>query len=92
MEQPEAEPKDKTPVEMRVSSDEESTDLPVFAERPQRPNTRTPTDRHNVFTHFPQTIRIVKSVSSRRLPEFRAETARNHEETVFFYLKFLVIP
>ena len=32
--------KEKTPDEMRLSSDEESTDLPVFAERSEGPNTK----------------------------------------------------
>ena len=52
VEQPEVKPKEQTPDEMRVSSKDQSTDLPGFAERSKRPNTRKPTNRHNVFTHF----------------------------------------
>ena len=54
-EQVAVEPRRKTLDDMRVSSAEVSTDLPFFAERSQRPNTRKPSDRHHVFyTFFPK--------------------------------------
>ena len=43
--------KRETPDDMRVSSEEEPTDLLVFADRSKRPNTTKPTGRHIVFTH-----------------------------------------
>ena len=45
------EPKEKTPHSMRVSSEEELTDIPFIAKRSKRPNTSMPTGRHNVCTH-----------------------------------------
>ena len=53
VDQPAVEPKGKTPDDMRVRSQEESSDLLVFAERSKRRTTRKPTGRHNVFTHVP---------------------------------------
>ena len=51
VEQPVVEPKEKTPDDMRVSSEEESADLTHIAERSQRPTASKPTGRHDVFTH-----------------------------------------
>ena len=48
------ESEEKTPNGKRVSSDEETTDLPFTAERSRRPNTSKPTGKHNVFYTFPQ--------------------------------------
>ena len=48
------EPREKTPEDMRVTSEEESADLRVFAEKTKRPNTSKSTGQHNAFTHFPQ--------------------------------------
>ena len=53
VEQPAVEPEEKTLDERRVNSKEESTDLPVSAERSKRPNTSKPIGRHKVCTHFP---------------------------------------
>ena len=76
---------------MRVSSEEESTDLPSFAERSKRQNTSKPFGRHKGFFNISPKIGILKLVSSRRLPELGAGTARMHEETVFIYRKFGVM-
>ena len=46
------EPKEKTPDHMRVSSEEEPTDLPFIADRSKRPNTSRPIGRHSVFTQL----------------------------------------
>ena len=40
--------------DMRVSSEEESTNLPFVADRAKRPNTSKPTGRHSIFAHFPK--------------------------------------
>ena len=48
------ESEEKTPNGMRVSSDEETTDLPLIAERSKRPNTSKPTGKHNVFYTVPR--------------------------------------
>ena len=48
------EPQEKTPDDMRVSPEEESTDLPFIAERSKRPNTSKPICSHNVLAHFHQ--------------------------------------
>ena len=48
-------PKKKTPDDMRVSSEEESTDLPPIANRFKKPHTSKPTAKHNfLFKHFPE--------------------------------------
>ena len=47
-------PREKTPEDMRVNSEEESADLRGFAEKTKRPNTSKSTGEHNAFTHFPQ--------------------------------------
>ena len=53
VEQPVVEP--QKPDDMRVSSEEESTDLPSIANRSRRPHTSKPTGRHKFFfTHFPK--------------------------------------
>ena len=41
--------RERTPDETRASSEEELTDLPVLAERSERPNTSKLTGRHNFF-------------------------------------------
>ena len=53
MEQPVVEPTETTPDDVRVSSEEESTDLASDADRYKIPNTRKPTGRHNFWTHVP---------------------------------------
>ena len=45
--------KRKTPDDMRVRSEEESTDLLSIANGSKRPHTSKPTGWHNVLTHFP---------------------------------------
>ena len=50
----EVEPKEKTPDDMRVRSEEESNDLPLFAEKSKRPTTSKSTGKHNVFTLVPK--------------------------------------
>ena len=52
VEQPAAEPKEQTHDDVEVSSEEESADLLLIAERSKRPNRSKPTGRHNVLTHF----------------------------------------
>ena len=51
VEQPVVEPKEKIPDDMRVSSEEESTALPLIAKRSKKSNTSKPIGRHSVFTH-----------------------------------------
>ena len=76
VEEPVVEPKEKTPDDMRVSSEEVSTDLPLIQERSQGPDTSKPGGRHTVFVlHIFLKILTVKSVSS-----LRAGTARKHKE------------
>ena len=58
------EPQEKTTDDMRVSPEEESTDLPFIAERSKRPNT-SKQFAATMFLHTFPKIRIVKSVSSR---------------------------
>ena len=82
VERPVVEPKEKTRDDMRVSSEEESTDLPSVANRSRRPNTSKPTGRQNVFLHIFVKIRLVKLARSQKLPELLARAARKHEETV----------
>ena len=67
---------------LRVSSEEQSIDLPFIGGGP-RDNTSKPIGRQNVCDAFLLKIRIVKFASSQRLPELRVGTARMHEETVF---------
>ena len=69
-----------TPVVMRVSSEEESIDLLVFAERSKRPNTSKPTGRHNVFT---QVCKFTKTTRApfRNRPETRGD--RNYHPQKF---------
>ena len=52
---------------MRVSSEEESTDLPFVEERSKKPDTSKPTGRP-MFSHIFPMIRIVKCVSPQKLP------------------------
>ena len=83
--QPVDEPEEKTPDDMKVSSEAEATDLPFIAERSMRPNTNKQANWQAQFFFYtiaPE-IRIAKSVSSPRLPELRAGTAPKREETVF---------
>ena len=83
------EPQEKICDEMRVSSEDELTDLRVFAERSKRPHT-TNQVAGTMFLHMFLKIRIVKSASSQRLLELRG-IAGQHEETVFIYRKFWVL-
>ena len=46
------EPKGKTLDDMKLSSEEQSNDLPGCANMSKRPNTSKPTGRHHNFTHF----------------------------------------
>ena len=55
----------KTRDDMRVSSEEEFTDLLVFAKRSRRPNTKQASWQAQRTCTFSQNIRIVKFVSSR---------------------------
>ena len=48
------EPKEKTPDDMRVSSEEESIDLPFFATRSKRANTSRPNGKNKICTLVPQ--------------------------------------
>ena len=73
VEHPAVERKDTTPDDMRVSSDEESTDLPTIANKSKRPNT---SERAQSVYTVSQKIRIVKFVSSRQLPERNRPEAR----------------
>ena len=68
--QPVVEPKEKTPDEMRVSSEEESTDLHVSAEMSKRPNTSKQTGRHKVFTPLPEDLncQVRKLTKTTRAP------------------------
>ena len=91
VEQTVVEQAEKTPDDMRVSSEEEPTDLPVVVEKSKRPPTSKPTGRHHKFSHISPKIRIENLVNSRRQPELRAGTARTREKTVSSYRKFLVI-
>ena len=63
-----------------MGSEEESTDLLVVRRKISETNTSKPICWHKVYTF--SLIRMVKSVSSRRLPEVRAETAWKHKETL----------
>ena len=55
VEQPVVEPRKITPDVLRVSSEEESINLHVFAERSRRPNKSKPNGRHNFLkTLFPK--------------------------------------
>ena len=54
VEQPQVEPQERTPDEMRVRSEEESTDFPYIAARSTRPNASQPTGRHSVYNIFSQ--------------------------------------
>ena len=66
---------------MRVSSDEESTDLPVITDKSKRPNTS-----HNVFKHFHKDLycevcKLTKTARPRKRPEARRD--RNHHPLKF---------
>ena len=73
---------------MRVSSEEVSAILPVFAERSRRPNTSTPSGRRNVVTHVPEDpIReVCKLTRTARAPcrnRLEARGDRNHHAPKF---------
>ena len=70
VEQTVVDPKERPSSDVRVSSEEKSTDLPFTAERSKRPNTSKPIGRH-IFFIFP-TIRIAKFAISHKLPGLRA--------------------
>ena len=55
---------------MRVSSEEESTDLHVSAEMSKRPNTSKQTGRHKVFTPLPEDLncQVRKLTKTTRAP------------------------
>ena len=74
---------------MRVSSEEESTDLPSIA---KRPHTNKPTGRRSVFFNIFLKIRILKFASSQILPELRAGIAWKREETESNIHTNLVVP
>ena len=63
VEQPVVAPKETTPDDTRVSSEEESTDLPFVAERFQRPNTSKQSGS-TMFLHIFPKIRSVRYPSS----------------------------
>ena len=87
VEQLEVEPKEKTPNDMRVKS-EESADNPVYTGKSKRPSTNKPTGKI-VFSHILQHVRIVQFVSSQRLPKLRAGTSPKREETAIIIHKNL---
>ena len=64
-------------LDMRVSAEEESADLPCFVKGP-RDQAQASQLAATMFLHFFDYIRIVKSVGS-RLPELLARSARKQE-------------
>ena len=83
-------PKETTPKDMRASSEEESTNLLVVAERSGRPKTGKPTGRHNVFTHFHQdpNCEACRLMKTTRAP---CGNRRKREETVLIIHKNLIM-
>ena len=63
-------PKEKTPDDMRMIFEDESTDLLFIAERSKRSDTSKPTGRHNVFTPFPRdpNCEVCKLTKTTRAP------------------------
>ena len=76
------EPTEKTHDDLRVSFEEESTDLLCSSQNGPRDQTQASRLAGTIFLHIFFKIRIVKFVSSRKLPDFRGGTARKREETV----------
>ena len=72
LEQTVVEPNDMTPGDMRVGTEEESTDLPFIAERSKKPNTSKP----NTNPDDPN----VKFASLQKLPDLVAGTARMRQK------------
>ena len=58
VERPVVEPEEEIPNDVRVSAEEESADLSVFAARSTRPGTSRPIGSHNVFDTFSQTFEL----------------------------------
>ena len=75
-------PKEKTPDDVRVSSEGESTDLPFGAERSRRSNTSVPIGRHNVFSHF----EVCKLPKTTRAPFRNRPEARGPRRITNFFL------
>ena len=66
---------------MWVCSEEESANLPVFAEMVESPNTSKLTGRHNVFTHFREApnCEVCKLTKTARAPGDRAHHPQKME-------------
>ena len=84
--EPVVEPNEKTLNDVRVISEEESTDLPFTAEKSKRPTKRKPTDRHYVSTHFPrdpncEVCKLTKTTraSCRNRPDARGDRIHLNE-------------
>ena len=85
------EPTQKTLVDNRVSSEEESTDVPFIAGKGPRDQTQASQLAGTLPLHIIPTIRVVKFVSSQKQLELRAGVTWMQEETVFTYRKNLLI-
>ena len=84
VERPVVEPKERTRDEIRVSSEEESTDLPSVANRSKRPNTSKQLAGKMFFTHFRkdptcEVCKITKTTRalSKSRPEARGDRTRH---------------
>ena len=87
VEQHVVEAKEKTPDDLRVSSEEEST----FCRRKISGDQIPASQLAGTSLHIFPKIRIGKCASSRTLRELRAGTVRKREETVFICRKKLVM-